>query len=165
MFCFIYYYHQTLYMYVIRFFPPSRHSHCSLLVLLICISNDSFCSFLHCAVDPNATFHQLVLMALSASGSGIHGPSSLGENHEKQQAPSSSNAGCVFMLCFDCYAVGYAVFQFKTLIYTVGGAKLEIDFFLSQHLFHLIFYAYLISVFFRFSCNVGKKRQTQLMCL
>lgn len=98
------------YMYVIGFFLPSRHSHCSLLVLLICISNDSFCSFLHCAVDPNATFHQLVLMALSASGSGIHGPLSLGENHKKQQAPSSSNAGCVFLLCFDYYAVGYAVF-------------------------------------------------------
>lgn len=43
-----------------------------------------FCSFLHCAVDPSATFHQLALMAPSASGSGIHVPSSLGENHNKQ---------------------------------------------------------------------------------
>lgn len=120
-FFFIYRIPNVLFNFIIRpcicmllysFFPVDilidHYQYCSSTV----ISNDSFCSFLHCAVDPNATFHQLVLMALSASGSGIHVPSSLGENHKKQHAPSGSNAGCVFMPYFDYYAVGDTVFFF-----------------------------------------------------
>lgn len=71
-------------------------------------------------MDPSATFHQLVLMALSASGSGTHVPSSLGENHKKQRAPSSLNAGCAFILYFDYYDVDYNfLIYFTMFVYTV----------------------------------------------